>query len=184
MTNFCTPLHRTLSARFKCERETYSGGTASSQTRQATWHVRKHPHKWANIQKHLISVSYISIVSLSRCNARCLIQITQRQRKTSKQHVNLANEEKKKELPWMQPRCAAVSFWRLVLIPAGIFSVCVLKPLQSTHARLSVLRRLLEGYLPLLWSPAADYMQTYQKANAPRPAGRGPSPPASNVRVF
>lgn len=118
MTNFCTPLHRTLSAHFKCERETYSWGTASSQ---ATWHVRKHPHKWANIQKHLISVSYISIVSLSRCNARCLIQITQRQRKTSKQHVNLANEEEKKELPWMQPRCAAVSFWRLVLIPAGIF---------------------------------------------------------------
>lgn len=127
---------------------------------------------------------HIYSLSLSRCNARCLIQITQRQRKTSKQHVNLANEEEKKELPWMQPRCAAVSFWRLVLIPAGIFSVCVLKPLQSTHARLSVLRWLLEGYLPLLWSPAADYMQTYQKANALRPAGRGPSPPASNVRVF
>lgn len=97
------------------------------------WYVIKHPQKRANTQKHLISISYISIVSLSCCNALRLIHITQRQRKTSKQHVNLANEEEERSFPGCSravPLClSGVSSWS----PQEFF--CLRIKTTSKHVR-------------------------------------------------
>lgn len=75
----------------------------------------------------------------------------------------------------MRRHCATVSFWCLVLIPAGIFCLCINNHFKVKRAPLNVLCMHLEVCLPLLSSPPQHTTCKHTKGENAR---------ESTVRVF